>query len=97
MPISYPVVSPGDVKNFARVWNFNGITMILDSTSLQFATDFANTALRSYVNDLAEKAAKLKAARAQAQQVGQTQVPSAAPAQVNPAPAQKSSIILTDC
>lgn len=96
MPISYPVVSPGDVKMFARAWDLNGIKMILDSTSLQFATDFANTALKSYVNDLAEKAAKLKAARAQGQQVGQTQVPNAVPAQVNPAPA-KSSIILTDC
>lgn len=96
MPINYPVVSPGDVQMFARAWDMKGIKMILDATSLQFATDFANTALRSYVNDLAEKAAKMKAARAQTAGVP-TQVSPAVPTQVNPAPAPKSSIILTDC
>jgi hypothetical protein len=92
MPISYPQVDPNDVKMFAKAWDCNGIKMILDATSLKFAVDFANVVLRSYVNDLVEKAAKAKAAKG-----GPTQVPTAVPTQVNPAPAPKSSIILTDC
>lgn len=85
---NYPRVSPGDVQNFARAWDLKGIKMILDSTSLQFATDFANTALRSYVDNLIENAQKLKAEKAQAS--GQKDdTPSV------PAPA-KSLITLTD-
>ena len=93
MPVSYPKVHPNDVKNFARAWDLNGINMILDATSLQFATDFANTAIRSYVDDLTEKA---KAAL-RAKQAASTQANSAAPVQAEPVPAPtKSSIILTD-
>jgi hypothetical protein len=85
---NYPRVSPGDVQNFARAWDLKGIKMILDTTSLQFATDFANTALRSYVDDLIENAQKLKAEKAQA--AGQEVVTPSVP------PAPKSSIVLTD-
>lgn len=85
---NYPRVSPGDVQNFARAWDMKGIKMILDNTSLQFAVDFANTALRSYVDDLVEQAQKLKAAKAQA----------AGPEPATPSVPEKpkSSLILTD-
>jgi hypothetical protein len=92
MPVNYPKVAPGDVQNFARAWDMGGLKMILDRTSLQFAVDFANTALRSYVNDLIENAQKLKAAKAAAQETGQNENTTPAPA----AAPQKSTIILTD-
>jgi len=87
MPINYPKVHPTDVQNFAKVWNCNGIKMILDDVSLRFAVDYANTVLRSYVVDLMEKSAAAKKAK---QAPG---TPDAAPA---PEPPKKSSIILTD-
>lgn len=94
--IAYPKVDPTDVQKFARAWDLNGIKMILDGTSLQFATDFANVVLRSYVNDLAQKAQAMKAAREKA-------VNGLPIAQLNPdvptdspKPPKKSSIILTD-
>jgi hypothetical protein len=81
---NYPTVVPEDVNGFARAWDFRGLKMILDTTSRQFAVDFANTVLRSYVQDLTAKAkAQLK----------QAEEPVPAP---EPAPAPKSSIILTD-
>lgn len=88
---NYPRVSPGDVQNFARAWDLKGIKMILDNTSLQFATDFANTALRSYVDTLIENAQKLQAAKAKAQAAG----PEPATPSV-PEPPKKSLITLTD-
>ena len=60
---TYPTVNPNDVKGFAQAWDSNGIKMILDSTSLKFAVDFANVVLRSYVDDLAAKAYKIKQAK----------------------------------
>lgn len=88
MPINYPKVVPTDVQGFARAWDFRGLKMILDRTSLQFAVDFANTVLRSYVDDLVAKA---KAG----QKLKQSVEAEAAPAVPAPAPV-KSTIILTD-
>lgn len=91
MPINYPKVVPNDVHGFARAWDMRGLKMILDNTSLQFAVDFANTVLRSYVDDLVQKA--------QAQKAKQTVVPDTAPPakmQGDIAVAPKSSIVLTD-
>lgn len=71
-----------------------GIKMILDTTSIQFAMDFANVCLRSYVLDLMNKAAAQKAARAAGPQAN-----AAVPPQANPvaAPAKPASgIIITD-
>lgn len=89
MPINYPKVVPNDVHGFARAWDMRGLKMILDNTSLQFAVDFANTVLRSYVDDLVQKA---KAG----QKLKQSVEPEASPAVPAPTPAPKSSIILTD-
>ena len=85
MAISYPKVVPSDVNGFAQAWDYRGLKMILDGTSRQFAVDFANTVLRSYVDDLVTKASqKLK-------QVKPEVVP------VTPEPASAaSSIVLTD-
>lgn len=86
--MNFPKVDPNDVKKFAQAWDLNGIKMILDSTSLQFATDFANVVLRSYVLNLKEQAA----AAIKAKQLAATTpaAPTAAPEK------PKSSLILTD-
>jgi hypothetical protein len=56
MAINYPKVVPNDVNGFATAWDYRGLKMILDQTSRQFAVDFANTVLASYVDDLVAKA-----------------------------------------
>jgi hypothetical protein len=93
MPISYPKVVTNDVNGFALAWDMRGIKMILDATSRQFAVDFANTVLRSYVDDLVEKA---QAAQKAKQAVVLEETPAPVPAPVAPAPKKKSKIVLTD-
>ena len=58
--INFPKVDANSVKGFARAWDFNGIKMILDNTSIKFAEDFANQCLKSYVLDLINKAQAMK-------------------------------------
>lgn len=87
MPINYPIIKKEQTAAFAKAWDRSGIKMILDDTSVQFATDWANIVLKSYVDDALAKAAKK-------QQVNQPPQPPAQPAPEPPTP--KSSIILTD-
>jgi len=89
MPINYPKVVPEDVNGFALAWEIGGIKMILDATSRRFAVDFANTVLRSYVDDLVAKAQAGKKLKESASKPADP----VAPVQATPAPA---SIILTD-
>ena len=86
MPINYPKVVSNDVNGFALAWDHRGLKMILDQTSRQFAIDFANTVLRSYVDDLIAKA---KSGQKLKQSVE-------TPAPVAPTPSAPSKIILTD-
>lgn len=90
--INFPRVSPESVTGFAKAWDMNGIKIMLDRVTVQFATDFANQALRSYHLDLINKAMKVKAAK----EAAAAQANDVAPAQANPAPVPPSSIILTD-
>jgi hypothetical protein len=85
--ISFPTVTDDTVRGFARAWDCGGLKMILDNTSIKFAKDFANQALKSYVIDLMNKAAKIKAA-AQKTNDGTAQKPNEAP--------KSSTITLTD-
>jgi hypothetical protein len=82
---------------FGKCWDSGGIKIILDNTSLQFATDFANVCLRSFVQDMADQVKKVAEAKIAAQKTAppakmQGDITVAPPA---PVP-QKSSIILTD-
>jgi hypothetical protein len=88
--MGYPVVEKKQTQAFARAWDKGGIKIILDDTAIQFATDYANVVLKSFVEDIV----KARAAKAQAAPVP-TQANSAVPTQANAASA-KSSIILTD-
>lgn len=65
MQISIPQVPKEETERFAKVWTYNGIAVNLDSTTIQFATDWANMLLRSIFTQMANDAAK----QAQAAQV----------------------------
>lgn len=62
-------VSPGDVDNFAKVWTHKGLFFPMSDAARQFATDFANVAIRSFVE---QTMANVKAAK-------ETEVKQAAP------------------
>lgn len=90
MPL-IPKVTEAQTKAFANCWDSGGIKVIMDATSIRFATDWANIALQSFVaqiaQDMAKKVAAKKAEQAAPTNAVSTQtVPVAAP----------SRIILTD-
>jgi hypothetical protein len=98
--INFPQIDDNSVKGFAAAWDFNGIKIILDRATIEFAKALTNQALKSYVIDLANKAARIRQKKLEALQASgkisaETVLPptpefSAAP------PKPKSSIILTD-
>lgn len=98
MANNYPQVTKQTVIGFGKAWDRGGIKMILDDTSIQFAMDFANVCMRSYVDDIKEDlaiAAKVKAALAAKAQAA----PQAGPVTTGEGTAElkpKSTIILTD-
>lgn len=49
-------VAPGDVDNFAKVWTHKGLFFPMNDTARQFATDFANVAIRSFIEFTVEQA-----------------------------------------
>lgn len=55
-----------DAQNFAKVWNYKGIAMPLDKIHCQFACDYANVAIRSFMQFIAEQAAAKKKAAEEA-------------------------------
>lgn len=52
-----------DAQQFSRVWTNNGVAIILQDVHLQFATDFANVVLKSFVEN-AQRAAQAAAKHA---------------------------------
>lgn len=42
-------VDPADAVEFSKVWKFKGLSMPLSDVHTQFATDFANIAIRSFI------------------------------------------------
>jgi hypothetical protein len=59
-------VTLDEAKKFSQVWNYKGLAMPLDEVHCEFAKDFANIVLRSFVEQMMAnaKAAKEKAAEA---------------------------------
>jgi hypothetical protein len=94
-------VSEAQTKSFAAAWDSGGIKVILDNTSIRFATDWANIVLKSFVADMAAQVAKVAEAKLAAQKAaqaapgGDTVTPQAAGVP-QPVPMPKSGIILTD-
>ena len=92
MPL-IPKVTEAQTKAFSKCWDSGGIRVIMDATSIRFATDWANIALQSFVaqiaQDMAKKVAAKKAATSEVTDAVATQtVPVAAPT--------AGRIILTD-
>ena len=86
-------VTEAQTKAFSNAWDSGGIKMIMDATSVRFATAWANIVLQSAYSDptfrmqvFTEVLAQLKAAKQ----------PAPLAAVAPPAPPAKSSIILTD-
>jgi hypothetical protein len=98
--IQFPQIDDNSVKAFAQAWDFNGVKIILDNTTVKFAKDLTNQALKSYVIDLANKAAqirqkKLEVLKAEGKIAADVPLPPA-PEFSAAAPKPKPSIILTD-
>ena len=56
-------VSLQDAKKFAQVWTHKGVAIVQTDAHLQFAADFANIALRSFIEEAQRQAiARRKAA-----------------------------------
>ena len=89
----FPQVTREMVEGFAKHWNFNGITLVLDSATKQFAMDFTNIALRSYHEELVAGAIAKQKAKEAATAQGTPAMTNAATSVVPPA---APSIILTD-
>lgn len=87
---------------FAKAWDSGGIKVLMDSTSIKFATDWANIVLKSFVADMASQVAKVAEAKLAAQKAavpGMDSAPTNAVAtQTVSAPtiAPQSAIVLTD-
>ena len=50
--ISIPKVTKEEAKKFSNVWNFKGIAIIVDDVHCEFASNFANVVLKSFVENL---------------------------------------------
>lgn len=61
--IAFPQVDFASVEGFSKKWNHNGINLVLDKTSKQFALDFANVVLRSFCIDNMNRYNAAKAAQ----------------------------------
>jgi hypothetical protein len=48
-----------DAANFGKVWTHNGIAIFMDETHYKFAADFANIAVKSFIEDAQKAAAEL--------------------------------------
>ena len=57
MPL-IPRVTEEQTKAFSNAWDSGGIKVIMDATSIRFATDWANIALKSFVAEIAQDMAK---------------------------------------
>jgi hypothetical protein len=95
-------VTEAQTRSFANAWDSGGIKVILDTTSVKFATDWANIVLKSFVADMAAQVAKVAEAKLAAQKTAEGAGPKVAtPAnavatQTVPAPSAPSRIVLTD-
>ncbi|PWT75557.1 MAG: hypothetical protein C5B59_08745 [Bacteroidetes bacterium] len=95
--MGFPQVPKQEAINFSKVWkNPAGLTIILDDTAIQFAMDFANVVLKSFIVGQIQAAAAKKAAEEKQKGAGSSVTPTnAISSQTVPAP-KPSGIVLTD-
>lgn len=58
MPQIPQIAQLSHAKGFAKQWTHKGVAIFMDDTHLQFATDFANIMLASFIDDARRKAAE---------------------------------------
>lgn len=49
-------VSTQDAKQFGKVWTYRGLAIFMDDAHYQFAADFANIALKSFIENAQRQA-----------------------------------------
>lgn len=49
-----PKVDRKQVEGFAKVWTYRGVALCLNDAHIQFAIDFSNVMLRSFVQQIAQ-------------------------------------------
>ncbi len=54
-------VTLDDTKQFSKVWNYKGLSIPLDDAHLQFACDYGNVVLRSFIANMVEQSRLAKA------------------------------------
>ena len=87
-----PKVTKEQTKAFSNAWDSGGIKVIMDETSIRFATDWANIALKSFVAEIAQDMAK----RVAAKKAADAPVDAVATTAVAPTAPTPGRIILTD-
>jgi hypothetical protein len=92
--MNYPSVSIEQTTAFSKAWDKSGLKILLDKTSVQFAHDWANIVLKSYVDDMVAKAKAAAKKKAQQEQPQGANTATEAKAAAEPKPT--SRIILTD-
>ena len=48
-----PQIDRKQVEGFAKIWTYRGVALLLNDAHIQFAADFANVMLRSFVQQVA--------------------------------------------
>jgi hypothetical protein len=55
-----PVVSRAEAKRFSKAWNYKGVALVIDDPLCQFAADFSNVVLKSFVESLIQEQVEAK-------------------------------------
>jgi hypothetical protein len=50
-----PVVNVSEAKRFSKAWSHKGVALVIDMPLCQFAADFANVVLKSFVQSLIQQ------------------------------------------
>jgi hypothetical protein len=50
-----PAVSREEAKRFSKAWSHNGVALVIDDPLCQFAADFANVVLKSFVQSFMQQ------------------------------------------
>jgi len=51
-------VTKDDAKKFGQFWTHKGVAIFMDDTHYQFAADFANIVIKSFIEDAQRQAAE---------------------------------------
>lgn len=63
MQITVPKVNKEEAKKFSQIWTNNGVAMVMTDVHYQFASDFANVCLQSFVRGLTQQQSVEEAAK----------------------------------